>query len=81
MAQKKSTLEAAGQKAVALRIRSVSQQGFRRLGISFTQEGETFALDRFSEAEIDVLRNEPMLTITGCEIDAPEAPAPEGEQK
>ena len=56
----------------ALRVRS-SADGFRRAGRAWTKEAAVVPLSELTKAEIEQIRNEPMLAVTEVEIPAQEA--------
>jgi hypothetical protein len=58
-----------GKKIAALHIKSVSAQGFRRCGHSFTHDGALYARDLFSDEQIERLKSERQLSVMDAEVD------------
>jgi len=66
---------------MAKKLRIISKtDGFRRCGIAHPAEATHYDLDRFSEAEIKALKDEPNLIIDEVDVkDVKEKPADKGE--
>lgn len=54
----------------ALWIRSVKPEGFRRCGFRFGPEGVGIALDALTEAQVEILSNDPNLVVEPTWIEA-----------
>lgn len=50
-----------------------SRDGFRRAGRAWSKEETVVPLNELTEEQIEQLKDEPALTVTEVEIDAPEA--------
>ncbi|MDZ7831634.1 MAG: HI1506-related protein [Desulfobacterales bacterium] len=49
---------------MAVTIKSTKNRPFRRCGVRFVPEGETFADNKFTKAQLEILKAEPRLVVT-----------------